>query len=79
MDTSLTSLTVPSLVARGTGAHPGRGAIPPVHALRVAQRGTTMLPHVSVRALANLFVVTPTLIRAFFVALWIRPWNNYVS
>ncbi|OWR43834.1 hypothetical protein KGM_206395 [Danaus plexippus plexippus] len=63
---------MPSLVAGGTGADPGRSTVTPVHTLRVTESGPTMLSHVPLGTLADLLTVTPALVRAFFIAFRIR-------
>lgn len=57
-----------ALVAGWARAHSGRGAVSPVHALGITQRGATVLPHVALGALANLFAIAPALVRTLFVA-----------
>ena len=77
--TVFTSFTVSSLESWGTAAYPRRGAVAPVHALWVAERGLTVLPHVALRALTDLLVVAPAPICALFIALWVRIYNLYFT
>lgn len=61
-----------TLVPRGAGADARGSAVAPVHTLRVAQRGPTVLPHVALGALAYLFTIAPTLVRTLFITLRVR-------
>lgn len=63
------SLAMPPLVARWTGAVAGRSAVPSVHALWIAECRLTVLSHVTLGTDTDFVLIADTLIGALFVTL----------
>lgn len=62
------------LVTLRAAADPRSRAAAVVHALRVTQRCSAVLPDVALLALADFVLVAPTAVGALFVTLGVRPY-----
>lgn len=73
---ALTSLAMAPLIAFWTGTNSRCRAITSVHALRIAQGGLTVLPHVPLGTLTDLVVIAPSIVRALLIAFRIGSFSS---
>jgi hypothetical protein len=73
--TANTSFAMPPLKPWRAAANSRRSTVTSIHTLRITQGSLAVLPHVAFRALTYFFVITPSLIGAFFIAFGVRIYN----